>query len=108
VGLPGSVLVLSGDTAPAQTVEAAARKVDILIHEASFDQAQAAKAADLRHTTSEQAGALARRAGAKQLILTHLVPDRLIQRARLQTEAEVAFGGRVKLAEDLWSLALAG
>jgi ribonuclease BN (tRNA processing enzyme) len=108
VRLPRTVLVLSGDTAPAETVAAAAREADILIHEASFDRAQEAKAADLRHTTGEQAGALASRAAVRRLILTHLVPDSLIPRARLQTEAEVAFGGKVELADDLWSIELVG
>jgi len=108
VRLPGSVLVLSGDTAPAETLADAARAADILIHEASFDRAQESKAADLRHTTAEQAGALARRVGVKRLILTHLVPDRLIPQDRLRTEAEAAFGGPVDLAEDLWSLELPG
>jgi ribonuclease Z len=108
VRLPGSVLVFSGDTAPAETVAAAAREADILIHEASFDRSQEAKAADLHHTTAEQAGSLARRAGVKRLILTHLVPDSLIPNAKLRTEAEEAFGGPVDLAEDLQSLELPG
>lgn len=106
--LPGSVLVLSGDTAPSVAVEAAAREADVLIHEASFDRAQALKAADLRHTTAEQAGALARRAGARRLILTHIVPDGLISGDRLRAEAEGAYGGAVELAEDLQSVELPG
>jgi ribonuclease BN (tRNA processing enzyme) len=106
VSLPGSVLVLSGDTAPAEAVAAAAHHADLLIHEASFDNAQERKAADLRHTTAEQAGALARRAGAKRLVLTHLVSDRLIPGSTLRSEAEAGFGGTVELAGDLQSLEL--
>ena len=108
VRLPGCVLVFSGDTAPSEAVVIAAHKADILIHESSFDRTQEAKAADLRHTTAEQAGALARRAGVKRLILTHLVPDSLICSARLRMEAEEAFGGPVDLARDLWSVDLPG
>jgi ribonuclease Z len=104
--VPGAVLVLSGDTAPSEAVESAARGADLLIHEASFDGAQEAKAADLRHTTAQQAGALARRAEVKRLILTHLVPECLIPSAALRTEAEAAFGGSVEAAADLTSVEL--
>ncbi len=47
------------------------RGVDLLYHEATFDEAHAEKAAITFHSTSRQAAMVAREAGVKKLILGH-------------------------------------
>jgi ribonuclease BN (tRNA processing enzyme) len=66
-------LVYGADGGPSAAVEELARGTDLLILEATFpDDARSAAAAG--HMTAEQAGELARRAGATRLLLTHLLP----------------------------------
>lgn len=87
----GRRVVISGDTAPAKSVEMAARHTDVLVHEAlstrmvamQHDAAVRAGRANLAqifndiktyHATPEQAADIAERAGVKVLLLTHIVP----------------------------------
>jgi len=115
----GRSVVISGDTAPSTRVEAEARGVDLLVHEALSDrlvnlQREAAIAAhrdniaaishDILgyHTTPEQAADLAQRAGAKYLLLNHLVPG--IPIAGLEGpflgDAPKRFHGPLRLGHD--------
>ena len=47
------------------------RGVDLLFHEATFADADAARAGETFHTTASQAAGIARDAGVKRLILGH-------------------------------------
>jgi ribonuclease Z len=69
---PGRKLVLSGDTAPCEAVRVAADGADVLVHEATFADEEAERAAKTMHTTAAQAAEIARDAGVKLLALTHL------------------------------------
>ena len=73
VGPPraGRRVVVSGDTAPATTLERAARRADLLVHEATFLERDRELAAEAGHSTAAQAAALASRAGVRMLALTH-------------------------------------
>ncbi len=86
----GGVLAYSSDTAPAEEVVALAHDADILIHEA---------AQDLGHSDAAQAGEIARRAGARRLVLIHYRPSPQKYECWL-AEAGAAFGGPVELAQD--------
>ena len=68
----GRKIVLSGDTAPCQSLARAAAGCDVLIHEATFLHEDADRAAEKAHSTSVQAAQLAAESRTKLLALTHL------------------------------------
>jgi ribonuclease Z len=87
----GGVVVYSSDTAPCDAVVALAKDADILFHEAAKNTPG--------HSSASQAGEVARRAGARRLVLIHYRPaphkyDRWVG------EATETFGGPVELAHD--------
>lgn len=67
----GRRIVFSGDTRPAPGIEQAAAGADLLVHEATFLEADRELAERAGHTTAAQAAALASRAGVGLLALTH-------------------------------------
>src|SRR6201994_86259 len=69
---PGRVIVVTGDTAPSPATVAAAADADLLIHDASFREEDARRAAETGHSTVGQAAALAAEAHVKLLALVHI------------------------------------
>jgi len=72
---PARRVVISGDTRPVDAIAAAASGADLLVHEATFLTEHARWAHRDGHSTAADAAALAHRAGAGALALTH-VPGR--------------------------------
>ena len=68
---------------------------DLLVCEAAFLQEDFALAAERHHLTARQAGEVARRAGARRLVIFHISPRYEGREAELFEEAERAFGGPV-------------
>jgi len=85
---PGRKIVYSGDCMYSESVIEAAKGADLLIHEGTFDSSRKAEAAERSHSTVEDAAKVAKEAGVKKLVITHISPrysdetDALLQAAR--------------------------
>ncbi len=69
---PGRVVALCLDTRPCPSAVELARDADVLIHEATFDASQQTLAEHAGHSTATEAAEIAKQAGVKKLILTHI------------------------------------
>jgi ribonuclease Z len=83
---PGRRIVLSGDTAPSDAVRAAAWEADLLVHEASFMQADAERAGETGHSTARQAAELAAESRARMLALVHVSSRYPIREVRQEAQ----------------------
>jgi ribonuclease Z len=89
----GRTVVLAGDGAPCEMTRLVAHRADLLVHEATFMEEEAERAAETRHSTARAAGELAAAAEVGLLALTHVSP-RYAGR-ELRDEARAAFPNTV-------------
>jgi ribonuclease Z len=68
----GRKIVYTGDTKPFGEFAAFAKNADLVIHESTLDNSLAQKAAEDGHSTATEAAEEAKKANAKNLILTHI------------------------------------
>lgn len=100
----GRKIVYSGDTKPFGGFARFAAGADLVIHEATLDDALAEKAAEDGHSTPSQAAEAAAKAKAKKLVLTHISARYADARVLLE-QAQKGFRNTV-VAEDFMRLEL--
>lgn len=99
---PGRAVVYTGDTRPVESTVEVASGCDLLVHEATFSEEEAERAERTGHSTAAEAGDIARRAGARRLVLTHLSARYSERPYVLEREARKACGTecQVTVAHD--------
>lgn len=115
----GRSVVITGDTKKTPSVHAIAKGADLLVHEAlqpklvkileaEFAQRNMANTSQIMrdilnyHTTPEEAAAQASEAGARELVLNHIVPPLPIRFAypAFLGDAAQFYGGKITVGED--------
>jgi len=86
---PGACLAHVGDAGRTENLKAAVREVDMLVIEATYLRPEADMARRFGHLTAAQAAQLARHAGARRLVLTHI--SRRYREAEILGEARAIF-----------------
>ncbi len=94
----GVKLAITGDLGRTDTVVEAVRDADVLVCEATFMETEREEAEAFRHLTARQAAELARAAGVRTLILTHI--SRRYRERDVLEEAQRFFPDTV-IARDL-------
>ena len=87
---PGRKVGYSGDTRPSAALARFFSGCDLLIFDSTFKESDREKAVDRKHSTSVEAAAMARKAGARKLALTHF-SARYTGTAPLAAEARKVF-----------------
>ena len=87
---PGGAFAYVLDTRPCEGGRRLADGADLVVHEATFTEDHADRAAEVGHSTARQAAEVARDAGASRLLLTHF-SARYADPAPLVEEARAAF-----------------
>jgi ribonuclease Z len=93
VGVPrrGRVVVYTGDTRPSLGVVEVSRGADLLVHDSTFGEEERDRAAETGHSTAAQAAEVAREAGVRRLVLTHISPRYNRDAPELLAEARAVF-----------------
>ena len=100
-GRPGRKIVYTGDTraVPPTTMENA-RDADLLIHDATYDETEAPRAAEFYHATAEQAGEAATALSARTLVLIH-ISSRYTDATAHISDARKHYTGTIVAPKDL-------
>jgi ribonuclease BN (tRNA processing enzyme) len=89
-------MVFGADCAPNQSLERFARQADLFLVEATLTEPE--RDGDRGHLTAQEAGALAARAGARRVIVTHY--SDMLDAGWVRDEAAGALGRPVELAVE--------
>jgi ribonuclease Z len=102
----GKSIVISGDTRPSENLIRHAAGVDVLVHEVylpeyldKVDTPEVAARLKHYHSSPEEVGEVAQRAGVKLLVLTHLVPGN--EDKAILERVSKKFSGKVVAGKDL-------
>ncbi len=99
----GRKVVYTGDTRPTERTIEVARNADLLIHDASFREELKDWAIESGHSTAKEAAEVAKAAGVKKLVLTHISTRYSKDVSPLLEEAKEIFKNTI-VAEDFLSL----
>ncbi len=83
----GRIVTILGDTRKTKNSIELAKNSDVLVHESTFNKTEAKMAHTYHHSTTQQAAEVAKAAGTKQLLLTH-ISARYLGKAAQELEAE--------------------
>lgn len=98
IELDGRSLAYSADTGPGWSLSALGPAPDVALVEATMlAEDRQGPDAELLHLSATEAGALARAAGSRRLLLTHQPPG--ADREAYRREAEASFGAPVELVQ---------
>ncbi|MCW4016582.1 MAG: ribonuclease Z [Candidatus Bathyarchaeota archaeon] len=100
----GRKIVYTGDTGPSENLVKLAENADLLIHEATFEDAMKERAIEDGHSTPSIAAQTAKQAAVKKLVLTH-ISARYNDANLLLQQAKKIFSN-TELAEDFMQLEL--
>lgn len=92
-------IVFTGDTDYDQGIIALSQNADLLVADCSFPDSMKARG----HLSAKECGLVAKKAGVKKLLLSHIYPAGSPDSDRVRESREV-FGGHVVLAEDLMEI----
>jgi len=95
---PGRKIVYTGDTRPTEEVLEASRGADLLIHDSSLAHDLIGWARETMHSTSREAAIIAKDAGVRELVLTH-ISSRYADPSPILKDAEEVFD-HVQVARD--------
>ena len=99
----GAVVAYSGDSGPTPTLDAAAADADVFVCDATWLERQRPLPSGV-HMTGAEAGQQAASAGARRLLVTHVLPTN--DPGDVSAEAATAFDGEVLASHDRQELVL--
>ncbi|SMF81717.1 MBL fold metallo-hydrolase [Streptomyces sp. Amel2xC10] len=94
----GSVFAYSGDSGPCEALTELASGADLFLCEADLDRHRESEGSPQVHLTPEDAGDAARKAGVRELYITHVGPT--LTRQTATARAAAAFGGPTRTARE--------
>jgi ribonuclease Z len=107
----GRTVVISGDTRPTDNLVRYAKGADVLVleaylpeHFARVDTPEVAARLTRYHTSAEEAGQLAAKAGVRKLVLTHLIPADA--EPTFRERAGRTFQGEIVVGKDLMRISV--
>ena len=106
ISADGAVMTYTGDTGPSEEIETIARDADLLIVEASWQDADLASGKQPFHLTARQSAEHATRAGARRTVLSHFWPG--VDRNVSREQAAEAYDGDLLVAEEGLTLEVGG
>jgi ribonuclease Z len=100
---PGRKIVYTGDTRPSQAIMKVSKDADLLIHDGMLCDDLRDWAIESKHSTAIEAAKIAKTAGVKRLILTHISSRYTENTRQLLKEAKSIFKNAI-IARDLMTI----